>query len=1070
MTRILIVDDKEENLYYLQALLTGSGFVVDTARHGAEALVKARLSPPDVVISDLLMPVMDGYTLLRLWKADVRLKKIPFIVYTATYTEPEDERLALSLGADAFILKPSEPEEFLARIRQVQANMAANNASPPKSPTGDEKELLKDYSETLIRKLEEKTLQLEEANRTLLRDIAERKKAEASLRLLNSAVLQARESIVITDAQLDLPGPRIIFVNPGFTRMTGYTAEEVIGKTPRILQGPRTDKQLLRRVRECLERGEVFEGESVQYRKDGTEYYQEWQIVPLRDDTGKITHYVATQRDITHRNQTERALAESEQKFSKLFQSSPMAMALSTINEGRYLDVNKEFLKILQRSREEVIGHTALELNVWANPEQRATCIAQFKAQGALRNVELDVRGRSGQISHILWSVEGVNIAGETCLLGSLMDITERKRTELALIESNEKFNQLADHITDAFWIRSADMREVHYVSPAFERIWGRPVASLYANPDEWVNFILPADRDRVQAAFAALTQDLPSLDIEYRILRPDGEIRWIRVRGFQVRDAAGKLIRHIGIVTDITERKQAEDELRWKTAFLEAQVDSSLDGILVVDTRARKIFQNQRLNDLLKIPPEIAGDRDDTAQVAFVADQTKDPVAFLAKVAHLNSHPDEVSRDEIVLVSGTILDRYSSPVRDKNGNYYGRIWTFRDITEQRKLEAQFRQSQKMEAFGQLAGGVAHDFNNILAVIQLQAGLLKTEPNLSLEQLDFACEIEKAAGRATNLTRQLLLFSRQQAMQPRDLNLKDVVENMTKMLRRTLGEHIRLHFKFFAEPLFIHADPGMIDQILLNLAVNARDAMPKGGEITIETSAMEFDEATATQNPQARPGSFVCLNVTDTGTGIPAEILPRIFEPFFTTKDVGKGTGLGLATIFGIVQQHKGWISVYSEVGRGSTFRIFLPRQTGTSDTRLFRQPISSVEGGTETILLVEDEPAVRDAVRIVLSRLGYRVLEAVTAAEALDIWKTNGNNIRLLLTDLMIPGGINGKELADDLLRRAPGLKVIYASGYSSEIAGQGVPLEEGVNFLTKPFDAHTLARTIRAQLDKSA
>ncbi len=222
-----------------------------------------------------------------------------------------------------------------------------------------------------------------------------------------------------------------------------------------------------------------------------------------------------------------------------------------------------------------------------------------------------------------------------------------------------------------------------------------------------------------------------------------------------------------------------------------------------------------------------------------------------------------------------------------------------RDIIEHRKLEKQFRQSQKMEAFGQLAGGVAHDFNNILAVIQIQAGLLKSESNLSLEQIELAGEIEKAADRGANLTRQLLLFSRKQTMQPRNLKLKEVVDNITKMLQRTLGEQFELHSKFSDESLAIHADPGMIDQILLNLTVNARDAMPKGGQIIIETSAVEFDEVTAAQTAQARPGSFVCLSVTDTGCGIPPEILPRIFEPFFTTKEVGKGTGLGLATVYG---------------------------------------------------------------------------------------------------------------------------------------------------------------------------
>ncbi len=816
MSRILIVDDKEENIYYLQALLTGHGYVVELARHGAEALVKARQSPPDAIISDLLMPVMDGYTLLRLWKADARLKTVPFIVYTATYTDPEDERLALSLGADTFILKPSEPEDFLARLRQVQETAANGGPVPAKDPAGnsaaEEKELLKVYSERLIRKLEEKTLQLEESNRALQKDIAERKRAEQALR-------------------------------------------------------------------------------------------------------------------------------DSEEKFSKIFQSSPIAMTVSTLNEGRYLDVNREFLRILQRTREEMIGHTAAELQVWARPEDRDAVMATIKEQGNLRNLEMEIRNRSGQFTPILWSAEPMVIAGEACLLGSSLDLTELKRTD---------------------------------------------------------------------------------------------------------------------------------EELRWKTAFLEAQVDSSLDGILVIDSAGKKLLQNQRMNDLWKIPPAIAEHEDDAAQVKYVTSQTKNPRQFVAKVAYLYSHPDAVSRDEIELNDGTILDRYSSPVRDKTGKYYGRIWIFRDMTEHRKLEARLRQAQKMEAFGQLAGGVAHDFNNILAVIQLQAGMLKTDPGISLQQLNVASDIEKASERAANLTRQLLLFSRQQTMQPHDLNLKDVVANIATMLQRTLGVQIQLQFKFSEQSIMIHADAGMIDQILLNLTVNARDAMPKGGQIIIETLVVEFDEVTATQTAQARPGSFACLSVSDTGCGISPEIRARIFEPFFTTKDVGKGTGLGLATIYGIVNQHKGWINVYSEVGQGTTFRVYLPRLTHAAVKATAVASPTAMRGGHETILLVEDEPALLASVRTALLRLGYRVLEATNSDEALAIWKQKRDGINLLLTDLVMPGQKTGKELAEQLLQQDPDLKVIYTSGYSAEIAGKDFPLEEGVNFLTKPFEAIKLAQTVRNRLDK--
>jgi nitrogen-specific signal transduction histidine kinase/ActR/RegA family two-component response regulator len=391
----------------------------------------------------------------------------------------------------------------------------------------------------------------------------------------------------------------------------------------------------------------------------------------------------------------------------------------------------------------------------------------------------------------------------------------------------------------------------------------------------------------------------------------------------------------------------------------------------------------------------------------------------------------------------------------------------FRDITEQRKLEGQFRQSQKMEGIGQLAGGVAHDFNNILAVIQMQSDLLKAGGNLTPAQLGYAEEIGTAAQRAAGLTRQLLLFSRKETIQPRGLELNESINGMTKMLRRLLGEDIQIQFKFAMQSLFIHADAGMIDQVLMNLAVNSRDAMPEGGRLVIETSAVEFDEMIRSQSAQARPGSFVCLSVSDTGCGIPRENLSRIFEPFFTTKDVGKGTGLGLAMTFGIVQQHQGWVHVYSEVGRGTTFRIYLPRLAKISDRESERPAATTLRGGNETILLVEDDSFLRASVRKTLSQLGYHVLEATNGPDALEFWKQNRDGIQVLLTDLIMPGGLTGKDLGERLLKENPRLKVIYASGYSAEIAGKDFPLNEGVNFLAKPYQAQKLTQIIRTCLD---
>jgi PAS domain S-box-containing protein len=548
---------------------------------------------------------------------------------------------------------------------------------------------------------------------------------------------------------------------------------------------------------------------------------------------------------------------------------------------------------------------------------------------------------------------------------------------------------------------------------------------------------------------------------------RKDGTLYQEEMVVTPVRMAGGEVTHFIAIKQDITNKKQAEEELRWKTAFLEAQVNSSPDGILVVDSQHKRIQQNQRLMQLFQVPQEIAEDDDDATLLRHVTGQMKNPGQFLARVEHLYAHPDEIGRDEIELARGVILDRYSSPVRDQAGKYYGRIWVFRDITDRRKLEEQFRQSQKLEGIGQLAGGVAHDFNNILATIQMQAELLKTSGGLSAEQAEYADEIGVTVNRAAALTRQLLLFSRREVFRPRDLDLSGSIAGTLKMLQRILGENIEMQLKLSPQPMSIHADAGMMDQILLNLTVNARDAMPNGGRLVIETSGVEIDEFTASQSAHMQAGSFVCLTVSDSGCGILPEILPKIFEPFFTTKDVGKGTGLGLATVFGIVQQHQGWINVYSEVGRGTVFRIYLPRLAPDVGQKSAQPELANIRGGTETILLVEDDPALRVSVRKALSKLGYRILEAPTGVKALEVWQQYRDEIRLLLTDMVMPDEMTGTELAERLLQENPGLKVIYMSGYSAQIVGKDFPLKEGINFLTKPLQASKLAQVIRDRLD---
>jgi two-component system cell cycle sensor histidine kinase/response regulator CckA len=654
-------------------------------------------------------------------------------------------------------------------------------------------------------------------------------------------------------------------------------------------------------------------------------------------------------------------------------------------------------------------------------------------------------------------------------MVGVWIDISGRKQADEKLRQSEADLAEGQRVAKLGSWRLDIASNKLRW-SDEIYRIFEVEPAAFHGLYEDFVNCVLPDDRPRVLQTNADARANGGSFETEYRVQTQAGDLKTVREIGHAIKDAGGgKVVGLFGTAQDVTEHKRAQEESISKTTLLEAQLDSTLDGILVVNEHRKIILKNKRLLQLFKVPGAIARDDSNGKLRQFVTDLTKNPKQFAEGVDYLYEHPDEIGRDEIELVNGKILDRYSAPIRDKAGKHFGRIWTYRDITGQRKLEGQFRQSQKMEAIGQLASGVAHDFNNILAVIQLQTDLLKSEGGLSPAQSEIAGEIGASTQRAAALTRQLLLFSRKEKLQPRELDLNESINELTKMLRRTLGENIQFQFKFSMQPLFIHADAGMMDQVLMNLAVNSRDAMPKGGQLIIETSVAEFDEAAASHSGQIRPGKFVCLSVSDTGCGIPHENLQKIFEPFFTTKEVGKGTGLGLATVFGIVQQHNGWIDVYSEVGHGTTFRIYLPRLAKTPDQKFVSPATGPSRGGNETILLVEDEPSLRASVRSVLTRLGYNVLEASDSVSALEVWKSHRDEIRLLLTDMVMPGGMTGKDLGERLLKENPKLKVIYASGYNAEVAGNNFPLQEGVNFLTKPFQAQKLAQTVRQKLDAS-
>jgi PAS domain S-box-containing protein len=604
----------------------------------------------------------------------------------------------------------------------------------------------------------------------------------------------------------------------------------------------------------------------------------------------------------------------------------------------------------------------------------------------------------------------------------------------------------------------------VLHINPSGRKLIGR-------TDDENLHDLKLAQLQPVAAAEKVAREGIPTArehgtwETETTLLHRDGHEIPVSLVLIVHKDADGHDSFISAIARDITGRKQTEAELQRREKYFRWLIEHASDGITVINPQGVATYQSSSGQRILGYPPEailgrnlfeLTHPEDLPKARAGVEQALVRPDVPVTLVARLRHHDGSWRTIQVV---GTSSQTESGEKQI--------VLNSRDLTENLQLEAQLRQAQKMEAVGQLAGGVAHDFNNILTSLRLQAELLGMNDHLPDGMRDGLQQICADTHRAAGLTRQLLLFSRRQVMQLRALDLNQVVMNLAKMLQRIIREDIRLQLNLHATPLMTQADAGMLDQVLINLAVNARDAMTKGGWLRIETTEAIVGPNDTRVNPDAKPGRYVCVSVKDSGGGIPPEVLPRIFEPFFTTKEAGRGSGLGLATVFGIVKQHQGWIKLDNRPGEGVTFYVYLPASTAPPAPPAGVHPKPKPRGGSETILLVEDEWAVRMSTRLVLERHGYKVLEAVDAQEALKLWQEHRKTVALLLTDMVMPGELGGRELGRRLVLDRPALKVIFASGYSADIAGRDFQLHPGQAFMQKPFVTEQLLELVRHCLD---
>lgn len=880
--QLLLVEDNPDDAELLNRALGRTGLEVQCQRVETEIDFLAALEHrPDLVISDYELPQFNGLRALQLLRKSGL--DVPFIIVSGTIGE-DTAVTAIKQGASDYLLK-----DRLGRLGSA-----------------------------ITHALEEGRLRRE--GRQAIEAL---RQSEARLRMVTD---NARVGLVMVNRE-----HRYTFANAAYAKVLGLDSENLVGRHVGDVLAPLYEQQ----IRPRLDR--AFAGERVAYelRRPGPDGVYDYAVryEPAEID-GVVQLVVVVVTDISERKHAEGVLREREEQLRLYSEHSPVAVAMLD-REMKYLVASRRWIEDFRLGEMPVIGRSHYEIFPeiplrWREIHQR--CLA-----GAIEKCEEDEFPRpDGGVDWIRWEIRPWRRADRA--IGGIIifceNITARKRALAALMESEQRFRQMAESIEEVFWMTDMAKNQILYVSPAYERIWGRLCDELYASPQTWMDAIHPEDRERILAALGK--QATGDYQEEYRILRPDGVVRWIHDQAFPVRDPSGQVYRVVGVASDITAR--------------------------------------------------------------------------------------------------------------------------------RKLEEQFLHAQRMEAIGTLAGGMAHDLNNILSPVLMVADLLKAKLASPQDQRVLQL-VENSARRGAAIIRQLLMFSRGVSGEKVSVQLRHLIKEMTGIMRETFPRDITITDQTRADLWPVLGDATQLHQVLMNLCVNARDAMPQGGYLTLEAENLELSAEAAHFHPHAKAERYVVLSIADTGQGIPAEILTRIFDPFFTTKEIGKGTGLGLSTVLGIAKSHGGFVTVDSELGKGSKFKIYLPAEKAAAPAAASAAPAGLTTGRGEMILLVDDEEPIRTAITLMLHQQGYQILTAENGQVALELFAKNQSQIRLVITDLMMPvmGGI---ALMRALRALHPALDMIATTGLDQqdkqrELAELGV-----TEILLKPCAAADLLETIQRKL----
>ncbi|MGO8990811.1 MAG: PAS domain S-box protein [bacterium] len=774
-------------------------------------------------------------------------------------------------------------------------------------------------------------------------------------------------------------------------------------------------------------------------------------------------------------NKTEanRKRTEEELRKASLYARSLIEASLDPLvtisSDGKIMDVNQATEQVTGITRNRLIGSDFSDY--FTEPVRAREGYQRVLSEGLVRDYPLSIRHISGRTTDVLYNATIYrNEAGEVQgVFAAARDITERKQAEEKLRDSEVRYRDLIETARDVILTISPQGVFTSF-NRVFETITGWSTKEWIGKV--FVDLVDPNDVPKAIQRFKSVMEGQLGEPIELRVrTKYGGFVPGEFVASPQVKE--GKVIGILGVVRDITERKRAEEALRQEKDFNQTLVQASPLFFVAIGPDGKTLMMNEAMLHALGYTTDEVVGKDYLSTFVPVADRERLLPIFEKLV---NQKESTLNENRVLIKDGRelLVEWHGRPVFKANGELDYFIGVGIDITHRRQaeekmavLQDQLRQSQKMEAIGRLAGGVAHDFNNLLTVIKGYCQLSLAEMKESTPLRDALEVINKATEKAADLTRQLLAFSRRQIMEVRVLDLNTHLQNLDKMLRRIIGEDIELVTLLGEDIGRVKADPGQIEQVVMNLAVNAKDAMSKGGKLIIETANTELDEAYAHTHVAVTSGRYVMIAVSDTGAGMEPEVRDRVFEPFFTTKGKGKGTGLGLSTVYGIVKQSNGNIWVYSEPGKGTTFKIFLPRVDEPADNLRAQAAGEEFSRGSETILVVEDDKEVRNLAVRILKRQGYTVLDGSYGDEALNVCRNHQGPIHLLLTDVVMPG-MSGRELAKRLESFHPEMKVLYMSGYTDDAIVMHGVLVQGVNYIQKPFTVDALAKKVREVLER--